>query len=84
MQLQVTGFGYEHDEPWAANIELFKYFTDKTQGVRRLGAAAIDLCHVALGDLLDLYPQRPWYSCQAFKCVLRSCCILDDDKGLFL
>ena len=47
--LQVTGFGYEHDEPWAANIELFKYFTDNTQGVRRLGAAAIDLCHVALG-----------------------------------
>lgn len=22
--LQVTGFGYEHDEPWAANMELFK------------------------------------------------------------
>ena len=46
---QVTGFGYEHDEPWKANIELFQHFTDKTQGVRRLGAAAVDLCHVALG-----------------------------------
>jgi myo-inositol-1(or 4)-monophosphatase len=24
----VTGFGYEHDEAWATNIELFKEFTD--------------------------------------------------------
>ena len=48
--MQVTGFGYEHDELWAQNLEFFKHFTDKTQGVRRLGAAAIDLCHVALGE----------------------------------
>lgn len=26
--LLVTGFGYEHDDAWAANIELFKEFTD--------------------------------------------------------
>jgi myo-inositol-1(or 4)-monophosphatase len=26
--LLVTGFGYEHDEAWAANIALFKEFTD--------------------------------------------------------
>lgn len=47
--MQVTGFGYEHDEAWAANMELFKELTDVSRGVRRLGAAAIDLCHVALG-----------------------------------
>lgn len=47
--LQVTGFGYEHDEAWSANMELFKELTDVSRGVRRLGAAAIDLCHVALG-----------------------------------
>ena len=51
---QVTGFGYEHDAPWAANMELFKQFTDETQGVRRKGAAAVDLCHVALG-IVDAY-----------------------------
>lgn len=45
----MTGFGYEHDEAWNANMELFKYFTDKSQGVRRFGSAAADLCHVALG-----------------------------------
>ena len=47
---QVTGFGYEHDEAWAANLELFQHFTDVSRGVRRLGAAAVDLCHVALGE----------------------------------
>lgn len=47
--LQVTGFGYEHDEAWSANMEIFKELTDVSRGVRRLGAAAIDLCHVALG-----------------------------------
>ena len=40
---------------------LFKSFTDKTQGVRRLGAAAVDLCHVAAGKVdgfweFDLHP----------------------------
>ena len=39
--LLVTGFGYEHDEAWSANLELFKHFTDTTRGVRRLGAAAV-------------------------------------------
>jgi myo-inositol-1(or 4)-monophosphatase len=60
--LLVTGFGYEHGEKWLANIELFKQFTDITQGVRRLGAAAIDLCHVACGKV-DGYWEfdiQPW------------------------
>ena len=30
-------------------MKLFKHFTDTTQGVRRLGAASIDLCHLASG-----------------------------------
>ncbi len=50
----MTGFGYEHDEAWAANLELFKHFTDVSRGVRRLGAAAVDLCHVALGEVSHL------------------------------
>ena len=42
-------------------MSLFKLFTDKTQGVRRLGAASIDLCHVACGIVdgfweFDLHP----------------------------
>ena len=52
--VQVTGFGYDHDDVWAANVEIFKHFTDASRGVRRLGAAAVDLCHTALGMQLTL------------------------------
>lgn len=27
----MTGFGYEHDDAWAANMELFKELTDVCQ-----------------------------------------------------
>ncbi len=62
--LLVTGFGYHHGEKWQANLELFKQLTDKTQGVRRLGAAAIDLCHVAKGvvDGFWEFDLSPWDS----------------------
>lgn len=58
----VTGFGYDHGAAWAANMEHFKHFTDVSRGVRRLGSAAVDLCHVALG-LVDAYWEynlSPW------------------------
>jgi myo-inositol-1(or 4)-monophosphatase len=63
--LLVTGFGYEHDEPWEANLQLFKRFTDESRGVRRLGAAAVDLCHVAMGisDGYWEYRLKPWDTC---------------------
>ncbi|KAK4491515.1 hypothetical protein RD792_002265 [Penstemon davidsonii] len=60
--LLVTGFGYEHDDAWATNIELFKEFTDISRGVRRLGAAAVDMCHVSLGivEAYWEYRLKPW------------------------
>ncbi|KAM3742178.1 hypothetical protein ACB098_07G051100 [Castanea mollissima] len=60
--LLVTGFGYEHDDPWATNLDLFKHFTDVSRGVRRLGAAAVDMCHVALGiaEAYWEYRLKPW------------------------
>lgn len=60
--LLVTGFGYDHDAAWETNLELFKYYTDTSRGVRRLGAAAVDCCHVALG-IADSYWEfrlKPW------------------------
>lgn len=59
--LLVTGFGYVHNAAWQANMELFKHFTDITQGVRRLGAAAVDFAHLASGKVdgfweFDLHP----------------------------
>ena len=51
VHLQITGFDQvEHGEPWAKNMDLFKHFTDKSRGVRRSGAAAVDLAHVACGE----------------------------------
>ena len=63
--LLVTGFGYDHDTIWKKNMELFKEFTKRTQGVRRLGAAAIDLCHTAIGisDGFWEYNLNPWDVC---------------------
>ena len=60
--LLVTGFGYNHDVNWELNMKLFKHFTDNTQGVRRLGAASIDLCHLATGivDGFWEYDLKPW------------------------
>ncbi|XP_057970865.1 phosphatase IMPL1, chloroplastic isoform X2 [Malania oleifera] len=60
--LLVTGFGYEHDDAWATNMELFREFTDISRGVRRLGAAAVDMCHVALGVVEGYWEFRlkPW------------------------
>ncbi|KAK1279177.1 hypothetical protein QJS04_geneDACA017531 [Acorus gramineus] len=60
--LLVTGFGYEHDEPWVTNMNLFKEFTDISRGVRRLGAAAVDMSHVALGIVESYWEYRlkPW------------------------
>ncbi len=60
--LYVTGFGYKHGELWEQNMVLFKKFTDIGQGVRRLGAAAVDLCHVASGKVDGFWEfnLHPW------------------------
>jgi len=60
--LLVTGFGYVHEAAWQANMELFKHFTDITQGVRRLGAAAVDFAHLASGKVDGFweFDLKPW------------------------
>ena len=49
--LLATGFGYKHEEIWEKNMVLHRKLTHLTQGVRRAGSAALDLCHVARGWL---------------------------------
>ena len=60
---RASKFALDNNIPkWSTNMELFKQFTNITQGVRRLGAAAIDLCHVATGKV-DSYWEfdiKPW------------------------
>lgn len=47
--LLVTGFPYEPHNQQESNLPAFAHFTPLSQGVRRLGAAALDLCFVAAG-----------------------------------
>ena len=53
--LLATGFPYLHDSRYHLSFELFKDFYDKTRGIRRLGAAALDLCFVAMGRFDGFY-----------------------------
>jgi len=60
--LLVTGFAYDRHTRLDNNYAEFAYFTHRTRGVRRGGAAAVDLAFVAQG-LLDGYWERglsPW------------------------
>ncbi|BBA80134.1 inositol monophophatase [cyanobacterium endosymbiont of Rhopalodia gibberula] len=60
--LLVTGFPYDRQETQDTNYPEFCYLTHITQGVRRAGAAALDLANVACGRL-DGYWERglsPW------------------------
>ena len=60
--LLVTGFPYLHDDKYDLSFEIFKQFYDKTRGLRRLGAASLDLCFVAMGrfDGYYEYGLKPW------------------------
>ncbi len=60
--LLVTGFAYDRRDTADNNYAEFCYLTHMTQGVRRGGAASIDLAYVACGRL-DGYWERglsPW------------------------
>ncbi len=49
--LLVTGFPYDAWTNPINNFNEFQLFSMRTQGVRRLGSAALDLCYVAAGRL---------------------------------
>jgi len=60
--LLVTGFPYDIWKGVETNLENFAMFAVRTQGVRRLGSAALDLCYVAAGRF-DGYWEiklKPW------------------------
>jgi myo-inositol-1(or 4)-monophosphatase len=60
--LLVTGFAYDRHTRLDNNYAEFAYFTHRSRGVRRPGAAAVDLAFVAAGRL-DGYWERglsPW------------------------
>jgi len=60
--LLATGFPYAREGRYQKNIELFDAFYRASQGVRRFGCAALDLCFVAAGrfDGFWEYGLQPW------------------------
>jgi myo-inositol-1(or 4)-monophosphatase len=58
-----TGFPYDINRRHE-NLELFTYFTHLTRAVRRVGAAALDLCYVASGRYDGFWEAglQPWDS----------------------
>ena len=63
--LLVTGFPYTKDERWEKGFVIFKELYGRTQGVRRLGAAALDFCFIAMGRFEGFWEfgLQPWDIC---------------------
>ena len=53
--LLATGFPYHEFKPLDKYIDLLKYLTKNTQGIRRLGSAATDMAYVACGRFDGFY-----------------------------
>ena len=60
--LLLTGFGYDRRERAAFYLHFLKHFLERSQGVRRAGSAALDLCHIAAGRADAFYEHNlgPW------------------------
>jgi len=60
--LLATGFPYDLNDVFYKNMKLFQKFYESSQGVRRGGSAAMDLCYVACGrfDGFWEYDLNPW------------------------
>lgn len=60
--LLATGFPYQIGEHWQHSMTLFEAFYRNCHGVRRDGAAALDLCYLAAGrfDGFWEYELQPW------------------------
>ncbi len=60
--LLVTGFPYNFSEVSEPLMRRFTVFQNASQGVRRLGSAALDLCYVACGRFDGFWEQNlnPW------------------------
>jgi myo-inositol-1(or 4)-monophosphatase len=66
--LLVTGFPYDHQTIFAPLMGRFGRCLSATQGVRRLGSAALDLCYVANGRFDGFWEQhlKPWDTAAGF------------------
>lgn len=66
--LLVTGFPYDHQTIFDELMRRFQRCLTATQGIRRLGSAALDLCYVANGRFDGFWEQhlKPWDTAAGF------------------
>ncbi len=81
--LLATGFPYLHDKKYDLSFSIFKDFYDNTRGLRRLGAAALDLCFVAMGrfDGFYEYNLNAWDICAGSLIAHEAGCKVTDWDG---
>lgn len=60
--LLATGFPYDYFDKMESYMELLKHLMRNSRGIRRIGAAALDMCYVATGrfDAFFELALQPW------------------------
>lgn len=81
--LLVTGFPYDQGENYRLLLKRFERCLFATQGVRRLGSAALDLCFVACGRFEGFWEQNlnPWDTAAGMCIALEAGGIVTDFKN---
>lgn len=81
--LLVTGFPYNFKEIFDSVIARFGNCLKASQGVRRLGSAALDLCYVACGRFDGFWEQnlQPWDTAAGFLVAIEAGAVVTDFKG---
>jgi len=81
--LLVTGFAYDIRVSKQNNLNHFANFALRAQGMRRMGAAAIDLCYVACGRFDGFWELKlnPWDTAAGSLMVTESGGQMSDFKG---
>ncbi|HYB51454.1 MAG TPA: inositol monophosphatase family protein [Burkholderiaceae bacterium] len=78
-----TGFPFRNLERIDQYLQLFKQVTAHTAGIRRPGAAALDLCYVAAGRLDGFWEfgLSPWDVAAGSLLVIEAGGLISDDEG---
>jgi len=81
--LLVTGFAYDIRVSKQNNLDHFANFALRAQGMRRMGAAALDLCYVACGRLDGFWELKlnPWDTAAGSLMVVEAGGRMSDFKG---
>jgi myo-inositol-1(or 4)-monophosphatase len=79
----VTGFAYDIRVNAQNNLDHFNRFAVTAQGIRRTGAAALDLCYVAAGRFDGFWELKlhPWDTAAGLVIVLEAGGRVTDFKG---